>query len=319
MSLKNYIIEDRQFASKCPYTMNPIGITIHNTANDASAINEADNVDRPNNYAEVSFHIAVDDKEALLIIPLNRNAWHAGDGSLGTGNRKYIAVEICYSKSGGDRFIKAEERAVQEVAALCKQYGWTTANIKAHRDFSGKNCPHRTDINSFKQRVAKALNSNNEGEPDVYITNIEQTFKNMDDRIRDKIAIATRAQYVYDAKGNALKINGKEFILTAGTKVKMYRADRNDMFHCYPTEELSKAGYKAMYVARIATWDKEADKNRLCLTELIGDRPIKEVVKEVVKEVEVNKESILVIQGPTESLVKIAELYKDAFKTYITD
>ncbi len=44
------------------------------------------------------FHIAVDDKEAVQGIPLERNAWHCGDGG-GNGNRKSIGVEICYSLS----------------------------------------------------------------------------------------------------------------------------------------------------------------------------------------------------------------------------
>ena len=62
----------------------------------------------------------------------------------GEGNRNYIAVEICYSLSGGDRFKKAEQRAAKEVAALLKQYNWTINNVKKHQDFSKKYCPHRT-------------------------------------------------------------------------------------------------------------------------------------------------------------------------------
>ena len=34
------------------------------------------------NDNEVSFHFAVDDKEVVQGIPLDRNAWHAGDGGL---------------------------------------------------------------------------------------------------------------------------------------------------------------------------------------------------------------------------------------------
>ncbi|MEC2444681.1 N-acetylmuramoyl-L-alanine amidase, partial [Bacillus cereus] len=43
------------------------------------------------NDNQVSFHIAVDDKEAVQGIPLERNAWHTGDGN-GNGNRKSIGV-----------------------------------------------------------------------------------------------------------------------------------------------------------------------------------------------------------------------------------
>lgn len=142
--IRKQLIDISKYDQKCPYAMTPIGICIHNTANDASAQNERDNVNRPENTASVSFHVAIDDKEAIQLIPFNRNAWHAGDGSNGTGNRKYIAIEICYSKSGGTRFIEAEKRSAKEVATLLKNYGWGISNIRKHQDFSGKYCPHRT-------------------------------------------------------------------------------------------------------------------------------------------------------------------------------
>lgn len=144
MALIKNLIPESQYSTKCPYSMTPKGICIHNTANDAPAINERNYMARGDNQNEVSFHIAVDDNQAIQCIPLNRNAWHAGDGGSGQGNRNYIAVEICYSRSGGERFIKAEQRAAKEVATLLKQYGWGISQIRKHQDFSGKYCPHRT-------------------------------------------------------------------------------------------------------------------------------------------------------------------------------
>lgn len=126
---------------KCPYAMSPEYITVHNTANDASAIAEISYM--LGNNRECSFHFAVDDTRAVQGIDLNRNTWHAGDGN-GTGNRKSISIEICYSKSGGDRFIKAEQNGAQLVAYLLKQYGWSIERVKKHQDWSGKYCPHRT-------------------------------------------------------------------------------------------------------------------------------------------------------------------------------
>ena len=127
---------------KCPYTMSPEYITVHNTANDASAMSEISYM--LGNDRECSFHLAVDDTRAVQGIDLNRNTWHAGDGGNGTGNRKSISIEICYSKSGGDRFIKAEQNGAQLVAYLLKQYGWGIERVKKHQDWSGKYCPHRT-------------------------------------------------------------------------------------------------------------------------------------------------------------------------------
>ncbi|EEH97437.1 MULTISPECIES: peptidoglycan recognition protein family protein [Clostridium] len=144
MALIKNLIPESQYSTKCPYSMTPKGICIHNTANDAPAINERNYMARRDNQNEVSFHIAIDDKEAIQCIPFNRNAWHSGDGGSGQGNRNYIAVEICYSKSGGERFINAEKRTAREVAALLKEYGWGISQIRKHQDFSGKYCPHRT-------------------------------------------------------------------------------------------------------------------------------------------------------------------------------
>lgn len=155
MALTQLLISSSKYGVKCPYTMTPKGICIHNTANDASARNEISYMQSNNN--EVSFHIAVDDQEAIQGLPFDRNAWHAGDGGNGQGNRNYIAVEICYSKSGGSRFEAAEKRAAKEVAALLKKYGWGTDKIKDHRSFSGKNCPHRTNMSNFIKLVQSEL------------------------------------------------------------------------------------------------------------------------------------------------------------------
>lgn len=126
---------------KCPHTMKPIGITIHNTANNASAMNEISYMLSNNNYT--SFHYAVDDTRAVQGIPLNRNAWHAGDGGSGKGNRQTIGIEICYSKSGGAKYDKAFDNALTLVAQLMKQYGFKASQIYYHKNWSGKNCPHR--------------------------------------------------------------------------------------------------------------------------------------------------------------------------------
>lgn len=126
---------------KCPNTMAPTRIVIHNTANDASAANEIAYM--LSNSKQVSFHFAVDDKEIVQGISLDRNAWHAGDGN-GRGNREGIAIEICYSKSGGARFETAQKNAAELTAKLLRDYGWGTDRVTKHADYSSKHCPHRT-------------------------------------------------------------------------------------------------------------------------------------------------------------------------------
>ena len=142
MKYRQMLVDESKWNIKCPYEMKPEYITVHNTANDASAENEINYMISNNN--EVSFHYAVDDKEAVQGILTNRNSWNAGDGVNGTGNRKSIAVEICYSKSGGDRFIQAEKNAAQVVADLLKGWGLPLDRVRKHQDWNGKYCPHRT-------------------------------------------------------------------------------------------------------------------------------------------------------------------------------
>lgn len=142
VALRQLLVSDSKFNIKCPYTMVAEGYCVHNTYNDAPAQNEANYM--RNNDKKVSFHYVVDDKEVIQCIPENRNAFHAGDGVGGNGNRKHIAVEICYSKSGGEKFTKAEKNAAEFIAKGLKEKGWGIDKVKKHQDFSGKYCPHRT-------------------------------------------------------------------------------------------------------------------------------------------------------------------------------
>ncbi|MDL5143084.1 N-acetylmuramoyl-L-alanine amidase [Bacillus atrophaeus] len=141
IAVKKNLVSESKYALKCPNHMNAEYITIHNTYNDACAANEVSYM--IGNTSSTSFHFAVDDKEVRQGIPTDRNAWHTGDGTNGTGNRESIGVEICYSKSGGARYKAAEERAIKFVAQLLKERGWGIDRVRKHQDWNGKYCPHR--------------------------------------------------------------------------------------------------------------------------------------------------------------------------------
>jgi len=157
-AFKQNLLPSNKYPVKAPYTMTPQYITVHNTANDATAANEIKYMITNDN--QVSYHVAVDDVEVIQGILFNRNAWHCGDGQ-GNGNRKSIGIEICYSKSGGVRYTAAEENAVQYIASLLKQYGWGIERVKKHQDWNGKYCPHRVlsenRWNSFLNRIEEAM------------------------------------------------------------------------------------------------------------------------------------------------------------------
>lgn len=141
ISIIKNLVSSSKYSIKCPYSMKATRIVVHNTANDASARNEISYMISNNN--QVSFHYAIDDIEVVQGLPENRNGWHAGDGN-GKGNREGIAIEICYSKSGGTRFINAEKLASKFIAQLLKEKGWGISEVTKHQDYSGKYCPHRT-------------------------------------------------------------------------------------------------------------------------------------------------------------------------------
>ncbi|AKR36822.1 TPA: peptidoglycan recognition protein family protein [Bacillus cereus] len=201
MEIRKKLVDPSKYGTKCPYTMNPEFITVHNTYNDATAENEVSYMIRNDN--QVSFHIAVDDKEAVQGIPLERNAWHCGDGG-GNGNRKSIGVEICYSLSGGDRYYKAEDNAAIVVAQLMKQYNIPISKVRTHQSWSGKYCPHRMldegRWNSFIERVQNAYNGGG--------NNMKWTMKsgglgvNLAQEIMDKLAeFKVKGNLVYEADG----------------------------------------------------------------------------------------------------------------------
>lgn len=162
VGIRQNLVPQIKYSIKCPYSMNAEFITIHNTANDASANNEILYMISNNN--QVSYHFAVDDIEVIQGLPLNRNAWHCGDGQ-GNGNRKSIGIEICYSKSGGVRYIKAEENAIKLTAQLLHERKWGIERVKKHQDWNGKYCPHRILDNkswsNFLNRIQNELSNLN--------------------------------------------------------------------------------------------------------------------------------------------------------------
>lgn len=139
--IRENLVPKDKYAIKCPYTRTPTRVVIHNTANDAPAANEISYMRY--NDLEISFHYAVDDVNIVQGIPESRNAWASGDGH-GKGNMEGIHIEICYSKSGGEKFDKAEQNAAEFTASLLKKYGWGIDKMTKHRDYDGKYCPHRT-------------------------------------------------------------------------------------------------------------------------------------------------------------------------------
>lgn len=132
---KQNLVSSSKYSVKCPYSLTPQYIVVHDTANSAPASNEIKYMITNNN--QVSFHIAVDEKEAIQGLPLNRNAWACGDGTNGNGNRKGISIEICRpTNSNRSLYDAAEENAVYVAARLLYKYGLGVDRLKRHHDFA---------------------------------------------------------------------------------------------------------------------------------------------------------------------------------------
>lgn len=137
------------FASKY-YTqhlpMTPKYITVHNAATSASArtlhaYNKACIESAPDGIK--SWHFSVDEAEVWQALPLNINAWHAGDGN-GPGNRQSIGIEITRDMDyDTDLYARAEDLAAHLCAYLLDQFDLPITALKMHQDWSGKYCPHR--------------------------------------------------------------------------------------------------------------------------------------------------------------------------------
>ena len=142
-TLTSHWLPASQYPLKAPYAMTPEGIVVHNTAGTASAREEA--AAMIESTAATSFHVVIDEAEAVECIPFARNAWHAGDGAAGYANLHLIGLEIARSMdTATTRFDQAEANAALYIAHVCRQYGWTSAQLHQHNWYSSTACPHRT-------------------------------------------------------------------------------------------------------------------------------------------------------------------------------
>ena len=206
MNIVKNLVSQSKYSVKCPYSMTPEFIVVHNTANDASAQNEVKYMISNNN--QVSFHFAVDDKEIVQGLPLDRNAWACGDGANGKGNRKGIQIEICYSKSGGVRFENAEKNAAKFIAQLLKERGWGVDKVKKHQDFSNKYCPHRTldkGWASFVNMIKDYLNELNKPVQSTQSSSIS---------VGDKVKVKTTATHYATGQSMASFVKGSTYEVT---------------------------------------------------------------------------------------------------------
>ena len=237
MEIKQNLVNAGKYSIKCPYERTPQFYVVHNTYNDAPAKNEVSYMIGNNN--KVSFHYAVDDVEVVQGLLENRSAFASGDGGKGQGNLYGIHVEICYSKSGGDRFIKAEQNAAKFIADGLKAHGWGIDKVKKHQDFADKYCPHRT-LDMGWQRFLNMVQANLDGnaQPLPQPTPDNGTSVNYQVRITANSGLNVRSA----ASASASKVTA----LAKGTVVTVDR-ESNGWLH------ISQGWISAEYTERVSS------------------------------------------------------------------
>ncbi|GAF23176.1 peptidoglycan binding protein [Bacillus sp. JCM 19047] len=150
MELKQDFIP--QSNSNRPQTaLRPTHITVHETANTSNGANaemHARYVKGADAQArQVSWHVTVDDTQAIQHLPFNEVGWHAG----ANGNRQSIGIEICVNRDGN--FPQARANAISLVRRLMNELSIGINSVVTHQHWTGKNCPANL-LPSWNQFIA---------------------------------------------------------------------------------------------------------------------------------------------------------------------
>lgn len=116
------------------------GIVIHNTNNQTWSAERLEKWMAEECVSSQGTHFLVDHKEVRQVMPLDWSVWNTG-GGMDFGNTKCIAIEIC-SNPNNTLYLQGQERAIELIRDLMKQFNLTKDDIYFHRDFQPNvNCP----------------------------------------------------------------------------------------------------------------------------------------------------------------------------------
>lgn len=194
-------------------------ITIHNTGNEkSSAANERAWLTNPSNDRQASFHIVIDERQAIECLPLNESAWHAGDGR-GNGNMRSIGIEICESGDYG----KTLQSAAELVAKMLHERNWDVDRLRRHFDWSGKICPRLmysggkwTAWDRFKLMVSRELDKLKGVDTDLEKVNVTVDGKKVLDGVLINGVSFIPARVVAESLGAKVDWDGKSKTVSIG-------------------------------------------------------------------------------------------------------
>jgi len=157
-------------------------ITIHTVGNlNSTALSERAWLTNPNNKTVIAYHNVIDEFNNVEVIPPWENAWHAGDGYHGTGNRKSLGVEIIEKGN----FEKNVANTVYFVAGLIvDKMSRTGMTLKVrdivmqHNRWNGSDCPRFLRVgnkwNMFLDDIERTVEAMQKAKELVVIEDIEQ-------------------------------------------------------------------------------------------------------------------------------------------------
>jgi hypothetical protein len=113
-------------------------ITIHETANTSKGADAQAhaNLQTNGNVRQASWHITVDETEAIRSYPDTAQCWHTGTRE---GAESSIAVEICVNSDGD--YGAAFKNAAEVVASLRAKHEIPRSKVYDHAHWTGKDCP----------------------------------------------------------------------------------------------------------------------------------------------------------------------------------
>ena len=115
-------------------------ITVHETANTSKGADAQAhaNLQTSGNVRQASWHITVDDTEAIRSYPDTAQCWHGGTREAAESS---IAVEICINSDGD--YDQAFKNAARVVLDLRRQHGIGRSKVYDHAHWTGKDCPSK--------------------------------------------------------------------------------------------------------------------------------------------------------------------------------
>lgn len=118
-------------------------ITIHDTGNTARGADARMHakLQRRGNDRQASWHIQVDDKEAIQSFPYTAQCMHCTDGRRGNGNCNSIGIERCINADSDPQ--KSFDNTVEVTKQLMKELNVPASRVVRHADWYNKKCPRQ--------------------------------------------------------------------------------------------------------------------------------------------------------------------------------